>query len=109
MHLDCIQPNADKHCRSKRSDHYCAYHSQDHNIPRTPLAQQWVSYFALFDDFKNVCSKTISSTSDEKSETCFLTIGALACHKWNFPDNGGSDSNRNMSDFVNTFYLFKIC
>jgi len=86
-HLDCIQPNAREQCRNKRSDRYCAYQSQNHYIPRTPLAHQWVSYFALFDDFKDECSKTISSTSDGQSEQCFLTTGALTCHKWNFPDD----------------------
>jgi len=43
-----------------------------------------------------------SSTSDGRSEQCFLTGGALACRKWAFPvDDSGH--HRNMLDFINTF------
>jgi len=47
----------------------------------------------------------ICSTSEGRSKECFLTIGALSCHKWTFPDDGGG-LPRNMSDFVNAFLTF---
>ena len=35
-----------------------------------------------------------------------LKSGALSCHKWIFPDDGGGGGHRNMSDFMNTFQYF---
>ena len=33
--------------------------------------------------------QTDSPTSEGRGEQCFLATGALASHKWTFPDGGG--------------------
>jgi hypothetical protein len=56
---------------------------------------------------RRIKKKSISSTSEGRSDQC-LTTGALTCRKWTFPDDGGGGRRHpNMSDFMNTFFNFK--
>ena len=48
-----------------------------------------------------------SSTSDEGSEQCFLTDGALACHKCSFPVDGGGGHYRKVGFYEHPLTLKK--